>query len=43
LLGWLAVEMAIIGYVSWMQPATTIGGLLVILFAWLLPRTGQRP
>jgi hypothetical protein len=42
-LGWLAVETAIVGYVSWMQPATTIGGLLVVLFAWLLPRTGQRP
>ena len=26
-LGWLAVETAMIGYVSWMQPATTIGGL----------------
>jgi hypothetical protein len=38
-LGWLAVETAIIGYVSWMQPATTIGALLVLLFAWLLPRT----
>ena len=42
-LGWLAVETAIVGYVSWMQPATMIGGLLVVLFAWLLPRTGQRP
>jgi hypothetical protein len=38
-LGWLVVETAIIGYVSWMQPATTIGALLVLLFAWLLPRT----
>ena len=37
-LGWIAVETAIIGYVSWMQPATTVGGLLVLLFAWLLPR-----
>jgi hypothetical protein len=37
-LGWLAVETAIIGYVSWMQPATTIGGLLILLLAWLLPR-----
>jgi hypothetical protein len=36
-LGWLAVETAIIGYVSWMQPATTIGGLLVLLLAWLQP------
>ena len=37
-LGWLTVETAIIGYVSWMQPATTIGGLLVLILAWLLPR-----
>jgi hypothetical protein len=37
-LGWLAVETAIIGYVSWMQPATTAAGLLVLLLAWLLPR-----
>ena len=36
-LGWLAVETAMIGYVSWMQPATTIGGLLVLLLAWVLP------
>jgi hypothetical protein len=40
-LGWLAVETAIIGYASWMQPATTIGGLLVLLFAWLLPREAK--
>ena len=39
-LGWLAVETAIIGYVSWMQPATAIGGLLVLLLAWLLPKNG---
>lgn len=25
-LAWLAVETAIIGYVSWMQPATMVGG-----------------
>jgi hypothetical protein len=41
-LGWLAVETAMIGYVSWMQPATTIGGLMVLLLAWLLPSNGQR-
>ena len=42
-LGWLAVETAIIGYVSWMQPATMVGGLLVLLLAWLLGarRLGQ--
>jgi hypothetical protein len=36
-LGWIVVETAIIGYVSWMQPATTFGGVLVLLLAWLLP------
>ncbi len=37
-LGWLTVETAMIGYVSWMQPATAIGALLVLALAWLLPR-----
>jgi hypothetical protein len=41
-LGWLAVETAIIGYVSWMQPATTIGGLLVLLLALLQPSRTER-
>jgi len=36
-LGWIAIELVIIGYVSWMQPATAIGGLLVLALAWLLP------
>jgi hypothetical protein len=36
-LAWLVVELALIGYVSWMQPATTIGGLLILVLAWLLP------
>jgi hypothetical protein len=36
-LGWLAVETLTIGYVSWMQPATTLGGLLILLLAWLPP------
>ena len=37
LFGWLAVEVAIIGYVSWMQPATAIGGALILALAWQLP------
>lgn len=37
LLAWLAVEVAIIGYVSWMQPATASGGLLALVLAWQLP------
>jgi hypothetical protein len=36
-LGWLVVETLIIGYVSWMQPATTIGALLILLLARLQP------
>jgi hypothetical protein len=34
---WIAVQVAIIGYVSWMQPATAIGGLLILMLAWALP------
>jgi uncharacterized protein (TIGR03382 family) len=37
-LGWLAVQVMIIGYVSWMQPATASGALLILALAWLLPR-----
>jgi hypothetical protein len=36
-LGWITVQVAIIGYVSWMQPATATGGLLILVLAWLLP------
>ena len=35
---WIAVQVAMIGYVSWMQPATAIGGLLILLLAWALPK-----
>lgn len=35
---WIAAQVSIIGYVSWMQPATAIGGLLILLMSWLLPR-----
>jgi hypothetical protein len=30
-LGWLAVQLTIIGYVSWMQPTTAIAGVLVLV------------
>jgi len=40
---WIVVQVAIIGYVSWMQPATGAAGLLVLVLAYLLPstRTGK--
>ena len=34
---WLAAETFVIGYVSWMQTATAIGGVLVLVLARLLP------
>ena len=37
LLGWLVAQLAIIGYVSWMQPTTAIAGVLVLLLGALLP------
>jgi len=33
-LGWLAVQMVVIGYVSWMQPTTAVAGLLILIMAW---------
>jgi hypothetical protein len=35
--------VAIIGYVSWMQPATAISGLLILLLAWVLPKPSASP
>ena len=37
-LGWLTVQISIIGYVSWMQPATAIAGLVVLVLGSQLPR-----
>jgi peptidoglycan/LPS O-acetylase OafA/YrhL len=31
---WIAIQVAIIGYVSWMQPATTVAALAILLLAW---------
>lgn len=40
---WLAVQLSIIGYVSWMQPATAIAGLLVLVLARKLPGNSVHP
>jgi hypothetical protein len=37
LLIWLAVELLMLGYVSWMQPATAAGTFVLLVLAWLLP------
>src|SRR5581483_10712162 len=36
-LGWLLVELLMIGYVSWMQPVTAAAGVLLLVLAWFLP------
>jgi hypothetical protein len=36
-LAWLVVQIAFIGYVSWMQPATTIAAIFVLILARYLP------
>lgn len=41
-LAWLAVQLAIIGYVSWMQPATTIAAIIVLFLARFIPRSSTR-
>jgi peptidoglycan/LPS O-acetylase OafA/YrhL len=41
LLAWIVVQVAIIGYVSWMQPATFAAGLLMLLLISLLPSTAS--
>ena len=37
-LGWISVQVAIIGYVSWLQPVIAIVAVLIILLTYLLPR-----
>jgi hypothetical protein len=36
LLVWIGAQGSIIGYVSWMQPTTAAGGLLLLILAWQL-------
>lgn len=36
-LGWITVQVAILGYVSWMQPVTAACGVIMLLLAWLTP------
>jgi peptidoglycan/LPS O-acetylase OafA/YrhL len=34
---WLVAQVAIIGYVSWMQPTTAVAGVVILVLAWRLP------
>jgi hypothetical protein len=42
LLGWIVAQVAIIGCVSWMQPATFAAGLVILLLTSLLPSSSPR-
>ncbi len=42
LMVWLIIEEIIIGYVSWMQPATAIAGALILGLSWLLMKKGEK-
>ena len=37
LLGWIAVQVAIIGYVSWLQPAMAAAAVMILALARSLP------
>jgi hypothetical protein len=41
-LGWLAVQVSIIGYVSWMQPTTAVAGIVIVTLTWRLDQPGTR-
>jgi type IV secretory pathway VirB2 component (pilin) len=35
---WIATQMSIIGYVSWMQPTIVIVGIIILFLTYLLPK-----
>jgi hypothetical protein len=35
---WLSGQITIIGYVSWMQPATAVASLLILILTWVLSK-----
>jgi hypothetical protein len=35
---WIVIQVSIIGYVSWMQPAIMGAGILMVLLVWQLPK-----
>jgi hypothetical protein len=36
--GWLSVQVAIIGYISWMQPATASLSLIILVVTFFVPK-----
>jgi len=42
ILAWLAVQVSIIGYVSWMQPVTATVAILILFLTWQLPKKNKK-
>ena len=42
LIGWIAVQVTLIGYVSWLQPAMAVVGVVALVLALLLPTDDAR-
>lgn len=40
IVGWIAVQVAVIGSISWLQPAVALAGLAILVMAWRLPSAG---
>lgn len=40
--GWLAVQLSIIGYVSWMQPVTALTAVVILILTWFLPESVKK-
>ncbi|WP_188499910.1 hypothetical protein [Pontibacter amylolyticus] len=38
LLLWIAIQVAIIGYTSWLQPATAVAAIIILILTWQLPK-----
>ncbi|HRD43877.1 MAG TPA: hypothetical protein PLN30_08980, partial [Ferruginibacter sp.] len=38
---WLMVQVAIIGYVSWMQPTTATAAIIILFLTWQLSKYGH--
>lgn len=41
LLGWIGTQVAMIGFVSWLQPAVAAAALCNLMLAWGLPDRGH--
>lgn len=43
LIGWIAVQVLLIGYVSFLQPAMAIVGAIIVLLGWVESRRNSEP